>query len=163
MSGVLIVWVGGLCATASNRPRTLRFNDVARANLSFQQIPVYATYYKGMMPLVDPFLPRHLCSGGGRHSSTFVLHRACLLARTLRRFTGCCLMSRIWNIWWACGLCTLDVQNSKRFVARHARLPCSLRDLSRGAWCRQRNATWLILPVVICLSQRLSHACVSMN
>ncbi|KAG5606767.1 hypothetical protein H5410_028259 [Solanum commersonii] len=22
------------------------------------------------------------------------------------------------------------------------------------------NATWLILPVVICLSQRLSHACV---
>ncbi|KAK9160452.1 hypothetical protein Syun_006793 [Stephania yunnanensis] len=26
-----------------------------------------------------------------------------------------------------------------------------------------RNATWLICPVVICLSQRLSHACVSMN
>ncbi|KAF3615396.1 hypothetical protein FXO38_35144 [Capsicum annuum] len=26
-----------------------------------------------------------------------------------------------------------------------------------------RNATWLILPVVIYLSQRLSHACVSMN
>ena len=25
------------------------------------------------------------------------------------------------------------------------------------------NATWLILPVVICLSQRLSHACVSIN
>ncbi|KAG9438682.1 hypothetical protein H6P81_021371 [Aristolochia fimbriata] len=25
------------------------------------------------------------------------------------------------------------------------------------------DATWLILPVVICLSQRLSHACVSMN
>ena len=24
-------------------------------------------------------------------------------------------------------------------------------------------ATWLILPVVICLSQRLSHACVSIN
>jgi hypothetical protein len=32
----------------------------------------------------------------------------------------------------------------------------------RGA-ASQRNATWLILPVVICLSQRLSHACVSMN
>lgn len=33
------------------------------------------------------------------------------------------------------------------------------------AWCSlsKRNATWLILPVVICLSQRLSHACVSMN
>lgn len=27
----------------------------------------------------------------------------------------------------------------------------------------RRSATWLILPVVICLSQRLSHACVSIN
>ena len=26
---------------------------------------------------------------------------------------------------------------------------------------RERTATWLILPVVICLSQRLSHACLS--
>lgn len=35
---------------------------------------------------------------------------------------------------------------------RGARATTSLRDV-----------TWLILPVVICLSQRLSHACVSMN
>ena len=28
---------------------------------------------------------------------------------------------------------------------------------------RRGRATWLILPVVICLSQRLSHACASMN
>ena len=28
---------------------------------------------------------------------------------------------------------------------------------------RHRRATWLILPVVICLSQRLSHACLSTN
>ena len=27
----------------------------------------------------------------------------------------------------------------------------------------RKAATWLILPVVICLSQRLSHACLSMN
>ena len=27
----------------------------------------------------------------------------------------------------------------------------------------QTSATWLILPVVICLSQRLSHACLSIN
>lgn len=27
----------------------------------------------------------------------------------------------------------------------------------------KRNATWLILPVVICLSQRLSHACLSIS
>ena len=34
---------------------------------------------------------------------------------------------------------------------------------ARAAPASVRNATWLILPVVICLSQRLSHACVSMN
>ena len=28
---------------------------------------------------------------------------------------------------------------------------------------RGRIVTWLILPVVICLSQRLSHACLSIN
>ncbi len=32
------------------------------------------------------------------------------------------------------------------------------RDLSEG-----KVVTWLILPVVICLSQRLSHACLSIN
>jgi hypothetical protein len=37
-------------------------------------------------------------------------------------------------------------------VARSCAVPAS-----------RMNATWLILPVVICLSQRLSHACVSMN
>ena len=36
------------------------------------------------------------------------------------------------------------------------------------AQCRSRSsehaqATWLILPVVICLSQRLSHACLSIS
>ncbi len=30
-------------------------------------------------------------------------------------------------------------------------------------WAADSRITWLILPVVICLSQRLSHACVSIN
>ena len=34
---------------------------------------------------------------------------------------------------------------------------------SLAASASYEDATWLILPVVICLSQRLSHACVSMN
>ena len=38
-----------------------------------------------------------------------------------------------------------------------------VRGMARAAVASLRNATWLILPVVICLSQRLSHACVSMN
>ena len=32
-----------------------------------------------------------------------------------------------------------------------------------GSGILEGIATWLILPVVICLSQRLSHACVSIN
>lgn len=36
-------------------------------------------------------------------------------------------------------------------------------SFGRGATASPTDATWLILPVVICLSQRLSHACVSMN
>jgi hypothetical protein len=38
------------------------------------------------------------------------------------------------------------------------RRPCDGRP--RGRW---RIVTWLILPVVICLSQRLSHACLSIS
>ncbi|KAJ6828407.1 hornerin-like [Iris pallida] len=42
--------------------------------------------------------------------------------------------------------------------------PTSLAPRAAGRSRRRRGrATWLILPVVICLSQRLSHACVSMN
>ncbi|KAK8533426.1 hypothetical protein V6N13_122850 [Hibiscus sabdariffa] len=43
---------------------------------------------------------------------------------------------------------------------RYGPLPCLgsvLRD--HAGRTSRRNATWLILPVVICLSQRLSHAC----
>jgi hypothetical protein len=52
---------------------------------------------------------------------------------------------------------------ARRLVARSValrvvRAPCSVRGV-RAA----RQATWLILPVVICLSQRLSHACLSIS
>ena len=30
-------------------------------------------------------------------------------------------------------------------------------------WLAEAEETWLILPVVICLSQRLSHACLRIN
>ena len=51
-----------------------------------------------------------------------------------------------------------SVRPNERRPARHdasARRPALARLRGR--------ATWLILPVVICLSQRLSHACASMN
>ena len=37
----------------------------------------------------------------------------------------------------------------------------AMAALSRAKKARRRDATWLILPVVICLSKRLSHACES--
>lgn len=41
---------------------------------------------------------------------------------------------------------------------------CSFQPfVGSGAGLSTDATTWLILPVVICLSQRLSHACVSMN
>ena len=42
------------------------------------------------------------------------------------------------------------------------RVPRSVRAAAR-AGLGARQATWLILPVVICLSQRLSHACLSIS
>ena len=37
------------------------------------------------------------------------------------------------------------------------------RPAESAGRARPHGATWLILPVVICLSQRLSHACLSIN
>lgn len=37
------------------------------------------------------------------------------------------------------------------------------RETTTDVGRHRGRATWLILPVVICLSQRLSHACASMN
>ena len=37
------------------------------------------------------------------------------------------------------------------------------RDRQRALLEKLLLATWLILPVVICLSQRLSHACLSIS
>ena len=52
-------------------------------------------------------------------------------------------------------------------VLRHGELLCpySIRGFRRGAdsFSACKTVTWLILPVVICLSQRLSHACLSIS
>ena len=44
-------------------------------------------------------------------------------------------------------------------VTPRARLP----QLRKEKWTAFARETWLILPVVICLSQRLSHACLSIS
>jgi hypothetical protein len=42
-------------------------------------------------------------------------------------------------------------------------LACLLFSLKEAGSRSDQKVTWLILPVVICLSQRLSHACLSIN
>jgi hypothetical protein len=73
---------------------------------------------------------------------------------------------------YGCGKCIGLGGLGPRAQSRRFYRPPSLRRRparrrpSRGLRCggrREGRATWLILPVVICLSQRLSHACVSMN
>ena len=59
------------------------------------------------------------------------------------------------------GVCVGSSHASPRRVAGHVRgaLVCGFPTRSQ----RLLRATWLILPVVICLSQRLSHACLSIS
>ena len=57
--------------------------------------------------------------------------------------------------------CTVTSRESRRswglwFIGKD---PLPRQTGSGSTW----EATWLILPVVICLSQRLSHACLSIN
>ena len=51
-------------------------------------------------------------------------------------------------------------------LARHSSWPFFIAELSwaicRSQWS-EASKTWLILPVVICLSQRLSHACLRIS
>ena len=61
-----------------------------------------------------------------------------------------------WGLPWRSGSCTVSFH-----------LCCFLANLTlarlRLGRALSKAATWLILPVVICLSQRLSHACLSIN
>lgn len=84
------------------------------------------------------------------------------------RSSSACSTSRMRNTKGAVGLYGLR-SSTGSLVARCVRLSCPSRAVDRQGRLRsaapasKRSATWLILPVVICLSQRLSHACVSMN
>ena len=58
----------------------------------------------------------------------------------------------------------------KRRVLRSSSMSCSvciycrpLGGIIEFTRCFRQHVTWLILPVVICLSQRLSHACLSIS
>lgn len=90
--------------------------------------------------------------------------------RSSRRSTSARSCSRMRNAQWLGGFGCSQSTQSNAFVGK--RRSCTASGVRRASWPARssravsvspRNATWLILPVVICLSQRLSHACVSMN
>ena len=60
---------------------------------------------------------------------------------------------------------TTPIGNHSSASRRRIPGPCPARHPLLGAPSRagRKAVTWLILPVVICLSQRLSHACLSIN
>ena len=68
---------------------------------------------------------------------------------------------------WSLGLPCMPQSSSQETVAgartgrTNGRARRALRKKQRAGG--PHGATWLILPVVICLSQRLSHACLSIN
>src|SRR5699024_7888248 len=73
---------------------------------------------------------------------------------------------RFWSRLWL----TLKAGDALASRAQESVRPNELRPARHDASARRPalarlrgRATWLILPVVICLSQRLSHACASMN
>ena len=64
---------------------------------------------------------------------------------------------------WARGLIGFLLCHCLVFMLQKNDCLTRIGSYQRVGFCQKRNVTWLILPVVICLSQRLSHACVSMN
>ena len=66
-----------------------------------------------------------------------------------------------WLFEWP-GLYTKPFSAALYLSSSHYVLFLGYWRLCWGAWYTKK-VTWLILPVVICLSQRLSHACLSIN
>ena len=63
-------------------------------------------------------------------------------------------VSRLAKLWWRA---RIELERSGRAAQQRRRTPACARVHSGSVVA----AIWLILPVVICLSQRLSHACLS--
>jgi hypothetical protein len=93
-----------------------------------------------------------------RHSAIFGWGRRDIgLGRDAGQGTPTCCSRTLGR---ACALRPSDLARGLFWVAE-----CYLRCVWSRSGCvgSEGIATWLILPVVICLSQRLSHACVSIN
>lgn len=167
MSGVWIVCVCRLRAPASNCELLIPFIVASRAPCSSGAMFGFLCGLPrlGMLALVVPFLlcDRQGCKGD---LESILVSRTCLdIFSWLSWYTGACSSSRMRNTKRACW--SLASERSKLSLDTDDNCGCNELWPKGFSFVRlatsRRNATWLILPVVICLSQRLSHACVSMN
>ena len=79
-----------------------------------------------------------------QYSTSLGLHLICERASALSAPSGCVADIAFLQLHCMPGSRTLDA-------------------VAPRSWSGQNHVTWLILPVVICLSQRLSHACLSIS
>ncbi|KAL2223995.1 UNVERIFIED_CONTAM: hypothetical protein Sindi_3142600 [Sesamum indicum] len=153
------------CSGSDNIPRKpLQSSAQARSCLGRGRFPVLHTHREGIplsrtsrfRPALHPSGPRR----GVDLKAPAVSHvpRTAARARVvgpLRRRP----ISRMRNTRWVRGL-GLCLPRKQAFGASCERRPPPFWARPMRAAGSVRNATWLILPVVICLSQRLSHACI---
>ena len=76
----------------------------------------------------------------------------------------CCAAFRVGLSAWPMLTCSVETSSCARLGGVWTVLTAGAPPVPpRPGGCARKAATWLILPVVICLSQRLSHACLSIN
>ena len=181
MSGVWVAWVGRLLARATNcRPTPLFIPSPKRRNGPWA--PRYrgscvAFLTDGIVPRTLPISARLPLTRCGRTSKAVAAShgrptraharggssldrdgRSCSRMRNLKTSVGSSdpVLARAKRS-------SLDAYDGRHRLCPPVPLPSGGVGQAHAVPASHRNATWLILPVVICLSQRLSHACVSMN
>ncbi|KAG8611663.1 hypothetical protein MANES_S054416v8 [Manihot esculenta] len=165
MSGYEIVSAGRLFAGASNCWLSIPFSRGPRADrASVQRMGSCVAYpqKRNSKVLMSIF---SLCAPFGARSGP----RSCIRVPSMPLLAavahGLSLCSRMRNVMREDGVFSFHKPNypiGNRTTGAPVSNPRHAGASVRATTSR-RNATWLILPVVICLSQRLSHACVSMN
>ena len=122
----------------------------------------------GIRRCYDAFSPRVACATRGDTEARPVIHACCAHRRFIRGSLGVPDLADTEPCAGTGSLALICPNKAFSLFTNDGRSrldPSSATVAGRAhaAPTSKRNATWLILPVVICLSQRLSHACVSMN
>lgn len=156
MSGVWIVPAGWLRARAPNGRQAIRLG-LAGGMVPQRPVLVLPTRSREAGHFDVSLHPAP--SNGRRRTTEHPRVPPIRLGRVARGDVRC---SRTQRTPWARTHVPVPKRSSDVMHDGRSRPPTAPAARGRGAASR-RDATWLILPVVICLSQRLSHACLSIS